>query len=400
MTVSRRFALNLKNLLLTGLVGWITALYTLWHRAKVQAGLELGQSFCNLSEKINCDNVALSKYSEIAGVSVPTLGLIFFVIVILLAMRALRQNREGGIGDLTRKLLLLTASIGVLSSFGFFFISSFKIGSYCLVCILVYFLSFLNFYFTWQVSKEVLKSPLKKDSLNAGFILLVLALIAAQFVFDPMATFAAKNGKEESEESVPSEILNQAQKQYNNESSYEIPDQQSPIFGTKDAKVSVVEFSDFKCPHCAHNHKSMPQAIESLGPQVRVIYKNFPLDPACNTGGMHAGACFAAWAARCVYKKTGPDAFKKMQDYLFENGETFTDKSVKEKAASLGMSESDLDTCIQSNETVQEIHDEVELAKSIGVDGTPAIFVNGKRLQMGANTPVLKAIIRKLLSGR
>lgn len=387
-------ALNLKNLLLTGIVGWIAALYTLWHSAKVHAGVDLGDSFCNVNEKINCDSVALSKYSNVLGIPVPVLGLIFFVIVILLAMRALKQMRSGQVGDLTRKLLVLSAGVGVACSLIFGLISATKIGAFCLVCCIVYFLCFSNLYFTLQVSKEVKKEAPRKDTLSPATIFIFAAVILAQYLFYPLADFAAKNGDVAVEEDAPTELLQQAKTQYSTESSYEIPVQKSPSVGSTDAKVTVVEFSDFQCPHCANNHKNMPPILKSFGSKVRVIYKNFPLDPACNTGGPHRNACYSAYAARCVFNKFGMDSFVEMQDYLFKGADSTTKESIAEKAVELGFSKSDFESCLQSSEVRDQIKEEIDLGRSLNIEGTPAIFVNGKLLKMGANPAILKSILR------
>lgn len=396
MSENRSLNLNLKNLLLTGLVGWIISLYTLWHRSKVLAGLDIGESFCNLSSKINCDNVALSSYSKILGISVPTYGLIFFSIVSLLAMRALGQRREkSAVGQTTVKLLTLCSAVGVITSIGLGLLSLTQIGSFCLVCAIIYALCFWLTFLVWKTKKLHGDTQFVIDSLSPTSIFVFGAVVIAQFAFQPLGDYAATAGRPQEEE-LPAEFLSQIKTDFEKETSYEIPLQDSPSFGPNDSKITIVEFSDFQCPHCASNFKNMPATLYPYKDHVRVIYKNFPLDPACNSGGSHRNACFAARASRCVFKKQGADAFKKIQSYLFENRDTFTKDSVKEKVLSLGLSQGDFDSCIDSAQVVQEIKDEIELAKSVGVEGTPAIFINGKQLKMGTQSAVLSAILKEL----
>ncbi|MEZ4813654.1 MAG: thioredoxin domain-containing protein [Bdellovibrionota bacterium] len=396
MSEQKRLNLNLKNLLLTGIVGWITSLYTLWHRTKVLAGLDIGQSFCNLSESINCDNVALSSYSKILGISVPTYGLIFFTIVSLLAFRALRQARHSGVGELTHKLLLLTAWVGILTSLGLGLISLTQIGSLCLVCVLVYALCASLFYFVWKIKQLHAFAPFFKDTLSSGYLFVVAAFIVAQFALQPLSDFAASSSVS-SEEKLPQEFLDQVMRDFSTQSSYEIPKQMSPSFGPDDAPVKIVEFSDFKCPHCAQNHKNMPPALYPFKEKIQVIYKNFPLDTACNSGGSHRNACLAARAARCVSKKMGYKSFTEMQEYLFANFESFDKESIEAEATSLGLSKSDYADCVESSEVHQEIKEEIDLGKSLGIEGTPSLFINGKFLRSGTNPAVLKEIIREEL---
>ncbi len=397
MNAARQLNLKLKNLLLTGLVGWITALYTLWHRAKVQAGVELGESFCNLNEAINCDTVALSPYSSFAGVSVPTMGLIYFTIVILLAMRALKQHRQNSVGEQTRKLILLTASVGVLTSIVLAILSLTQIGAFCLVCGIIYFLCVLNFFFSWTLYKFAAKKEESPERFSKATLFLFVAALAAQFLFEPMANFAARqSGAGDSSEIAP-EILQQVVAQMNAQNRYDIPDQSSPVFGNPQAKVTLVEFSDFECPHCANNHKHMRELLNAMGSEIRVVYKNFPLDPACNTGGSHRLACHAARVARCVFKLGGKDPFQKIQHILFEEQKSFTKESMKKSALAFGIKEPDLTSCLESSQVQEEIREEIEVAKSVGVEGTPSLFVNGKLLKMGTNAPLVRAVIKDLL---
>jgi protein-disulfide isomerase len=395
----KQLSMILKNILLTGMVGWIASLYSQWHSAKVHAGVDIGEAFCNISEKVNCDTVALSRFSMVGPVPVPILGLAYFAIVTLLAMRALKQLREGSVGELTRKLLFFAGVVGVVTSLIFALISFTKIGALCLVCLVIYFLSFSNFYFSRKLYKAS-EGRTVKEKFSALVVLLYVVAALAQYAFYPLANFAATNGQMSGgAESVPAEILKEAKEDFSEASSFVIPEQNSPSFGATDAKVTVVEFSDFQCPHCAHNHEHMPPAIESFGGKVRMIYKNFPLDTACNSAGAHKNACYEAYAARCVFKKKGLSGFKAMQDYLFKSAETFSKEGVENFVSNdLGVTEADLRSCVDSTEIRQEIKDEIDLGKSLGIEGTPSIFVNGKLFKQGANTGILKAIIKDLLS--
>ncbi len=394
---------NLKIHLLIGLAGWSTSLYTLWHRSKVLAGLDIGESFCNLSSTINCDNVALSKYSQILGISVPTYGLVFFTIVILLAMRALRQEREkGAVGELTFKLLWATSIVGVLSSVGLGLLSMLQIGSFCLVCSIVYALCLFFLFNVWKLKKIHRPTSFLKDTLpNSTFVIFAL-FVSAQFAFQPLGDFAAKSAQAPEEE-LPAEFLAQIKEQFNAQNSYELPEQKSPVFAPADAtqvKVTLVEFSDFQCPHCAQAFKNMPAALSGLKNNVRIIYKNFPLDPACNSGGSHRMACYAARAARCVHKNLGNESFKEIQSYLFENRESLGKESIAQKVEAIGLKKNDYLSCVESKEVYQEIKDEIELAKSVGIEGTPALFLNGKQLKAGTNSSVLRAIIKDLIQSQ
>ena len=397
MTESRRLANQLRYLLLVGLVGWIVSLYTLWHRAKVRAGVDLGASFCNINDSINCDAVALSKYSEVMGVSVSTLGLMFFAVVILLAFRGLKQVNQSPhhLGMLTKKFIFLMGILGTIASVVLFLVTTLKIGAFCLVCGIVYLISFSLLAVAWKINHVATK--VQSEKLNSLFVLLLIAAIAVQLNFQPLVDYAAKQASSEASQVNDSALDPQMLREFNSETSYEIPMQNSPFTGPADAPVTIVEFSDFECPHCADHFKKTPQALAGFGDKVKLVSKNFPLDPACNTGGSHRKACMAAWAARCVFKKLGLDAFTKIQSYLFSEQETFTKETIQEKTSALGLAPSDLKQCMESPEVRQEIADEVELGKSLNLQGTPTIFVNGKMAKTGTIVEALRSIIQSQL---
>jgi len=373
------------------------SLYTLWHRAKVQAGVDLGQAFCNINSKVNCDSIALSSYSSIGNISISLLGMVYFTIVTILALRCLRSVNQGQIGDLTRKLLMISSVVGILSSIALATLSLTVIGAFCLVCGMIYALCLSLFFITRKIHKES-SSLIKKERFSPVFIIISILAIGSQYFFQPLSESAARSALSfNSGEDLPPDLLRQILSEFENGNSYEISLQKSPIEGNPKAKITIVEFSDFECPHCAENHKHLPIVAKSFGENVRVIYKNFPLDTACNSAGMHHKACLAAYAARCIFQKKGFEAFKEIQDYLFKEQEFFDKKSIEEKALSLGISKNELETCLDSNLVKNEIRDEIELGKSLGVEATPSLYVNGRFLKMGANPDVLKNVLKKIL---
>jgi protein-disulfide isomerase/uncharacterized membrane protein len=397
MSKNPRLIANIKTFLLTGIVGWIVSLYTLWHRAKVKTGLDLGQAFCNINSKVNCDSIALSSYSSIGPISISLLGMIFFTIVTILALRCLRTVNQGYMGDLTQKLLTLSSVVGIVSSIALAILSLKVIGTFCLVCGMIYLLCLSLFFINRKIQKESF-SLIKKEKISPQFIFVSILAIGAQYFFQPLTESAARNALSISAgEDLAPEFLKQVISEFENGNSYEISLQNSPTEGNPSAKVTIVEFSDFECPHCAENHKNLPAVAKSFGDQVRIVYKNFPLDTACNTAGMHHNACLAAYASRCVYQKKGFEAFKEIQNYLFKNQKFFDKKSIQEKALSLGLVSNDFEACLDSNSIKNEIKNEIELGKSLGVEATPSLYVNGRFLKMGANPDVLRSVIKEIL---
>ena len=96
-----------------------------------------------------------------------------------------------------------------------------------------------------------------------------------------------------------------------------------PSEGPADAKVTIVEYSDFQCPYCARAHSTVDQVMKEYKGKVRLVYKNFPL-------GFHKFAEPAAIAAECTFEQD-PAAFWKLYDYYFEHQQQLSPENIKDK---------------------------------------------------------------------
>ncbi len=155
-----------------------------------------------------------------------------------------------------------------------------------------------------------------------------------------------------------------------------------PLKGNPDAKVTIVEFSDFQCPYCARGATTVEEVVEKYGDDVKVVFKHFPLD-------FHNWARPAAIAAHCAGQQKG-DAFWSLHDKYFVDQKQITLENVIEKSKGyLAESGIDLDswaTCAGDKESDAYkaadavVTADMELGKRHGVSGTPGFFVNGRFL--------------------
>ncbi len=154
----------------------------------------------------------------------------------------------------------------------------------------------------------------------------------------------------------------------------------SPSRGPADAPVTVVEFSDFQCPHCRELYQTL-KAIEPRYPRARFIFKDLPLVK------IHPWAMTASLAARCVYQQN-PDAFWKVHDAIFDNQELISADNAWDKlqefALQAGISADVFRSCMAAPETKQPIDASMEEARALKVTSTPTVFVNGHPLMGGA----------------
>jgi len=161
----------------------------------------------------------------------------------------------------------------------------------------------------------------------------------------------------------------------------EVPIDSSRDFvrGPEDARVSIVEFTDFECPFCTVAHASLKEILERYPSDVRLVYKNFPLDMACNADmaqQLHPYACRAAVMARCAGAED-PELFWRFHDAIFE-GDGFNDEWLDAKAAELGLTGETFASCVIGREAFDEVRADIELARALGVNATPTVYVNGR----------------------
>ncbi|MFO0704662.1 MAG: DsbA family protein [Candidatus Andersenbacteria bacterium] len=167
-------------------------------------------------------------------------------------------------------------------------------------------------------------------------------------------------------------------------------DSHVPFVGNTDAKVTVVEFSDFQCPFCNQFSQTTKKIRKSYTPdQVKFVYMHFPLS------NIHPNAEPAATAAQCVMDLAGSAAFFEYHDQLFVHQAELGDELYYKLADQTeGLDQAQFDECYKNKQSLSEVQADFDLGLQVGVDGTPATFVNGNRVEGGAvSFDKIKAII-------
>jgi protein-disulfide isomerase len=153
----------------------------------------------------------------------------------------------------------------------------------------------------------------------------------------------------------------------------------NPSKGPADAKVTLVEFSDFECPHCRELYEAL-KAVETRYPQVRIVYKDFPLTT------IHPWAQTAALGGRCAYDQS-PEAFWKVHNAIFDNQDLLSNENVWDKlvdfATQAGLNADTFKACLSSpgaEKAVDANHDD---GVALEVGSTPTVYVNGRPMVGG-----------------
>ena len=160
-----------------------------------------------------------------------------------------------------------------------------------------------------------------------------------------------------------------------------------PIRGNPNAKVTVINYDDLECPYCARMHRSLfPDTLERYKDKVRFIYKDDPLTE------LHPWAMRAAIDANCLGAQSTP-VYWAYVDYLHSHGQEINgedrdvnksnaalDRIARQEATLAKLDEAKLDACLARQDDSQ-VKASAHEADTLGVSGTPAIFVEGERIE-------------------
>lgn len=163
------------------------------------------------------------------------------------------------------------------------------------------------------------------------------------------------------------------------------------IRGNKDAKITIVEYSDFQCPYCSRAYYTVNELLKKYAGKVRLIYKHLPLD-------MHSQAMSAAQYFEAITKQD-PEKAWKFHDIIFENPDVLKngEQGLQKTAASLGLDQQQLKKALKNKDIKAQIEKDVKEAKKFGFNGTPSFLINGVALRGAHPQESFSKIIDKLL---
>jgi protein-disulfide isomerase len=144
----------------------------------------------------------------------------------------------------------------------------------------------------------------------------------------------------------------------------------APSFGPENAKVTIVEFSDFQCPFCTRAAGVVHQIREKYGDRVRFVFRQYPLP-------MHGDAHLAAQAALAAHEQ---GKFWEYHDLLFANQRALTRPSLEEYAKQVNLDIPRLKRALDDHSLKAAVDADVKLGEEVNVSGTPTVFINGKRV--------------------
>jgi protein-disulfide isomerase/uncharacterized membrane protein len=381
------------NLLLVTLVLDICAfVYLTVHHYAVKTGIA-GDSICSISSKLNCDAAALSSYSEIFNIPVAVLGTVFHVILFFFILFYKLGWAESSpfLRNTIRFQLALAAFVSVVMGA----ISILIIHVTCPFCALTYLLSLINLGLGWNLVQASSKDRFDVQRYFTDYKSHLYALISVPVISWLAAGMIANNYQlDELKRYVPEKVaIWKAAPENHFDLTLGISNK------VQNPKYTLVEYADFKCPHCRDASKTLNLFVNSH-PDVLFVYKPFPLDGTCNPAVTQKGdgsRCAFAALAVCSDKLGGKGL--EVTHWLFENQEKFyqiTDGKtlLPQIQETFGLDPKALGDCADSAETYGLLTKSAQEGDHAGVEGTPTIYVNGKKLPWGHVPAVLSQVIQ------
>ena len=395
------------SLLLLCFAALSTLLYLTHHYFDLKMGTTSDNSLCHINELFNCNVISASSYAELF--SVPTALWGFVSYLLLFGLLIVAYLKLSPVSEFLYRMAFWLSGFHLLFSFAMAGISFFLLRHLCPFCILIYVLSFLIFVLgiLWNGESSLQKLMqdlaflLEKRKRLGFFLLLLLSVPAMAFIGSDMIF---KNKMKARGFHLQSS-LQESLLEWQASSVFEF----DPHFGLikkgegKDkSKVAftIVEFVDPLCPHCKAAHPAL-NSFASSRSDVQLLLKFFPLDGACNKNisFRRSNSCLLTQSVYCAEKlhKKG----WKLHHWIFENQKKLSRDFDKEKmllqiSQELHLSHKNLAQCIEDKGYQDWIQKQIKEGERAGVQGTPTIYINGKKLPYGQNLYILKALYEQI----
>jgi protein-disulfide isomerase/uncharacterized membrane protein len=391
--------------------GWL-----LFHHVEVNGGFHVGPSICDLGGTFNCSEVARSSWSEVWGVPVASWGIWYYLSMVLAILlgRSRAVRGEEFVGALASVLWLGTL-LALVSSLSLAALSIFSVGKVCLFCTLLYVINIIAAILAWKnpqrVGSQVNVATAVLRWLSLGglrsALLVVLSVLVLGGVLAAPSILVARVFLPQQQARQSEQTLLPLYTQWQNAPLIEglaelAPESRDSDYtkGSPNAELVLVEFSDFECPYCRRAAATIDGMLKQLGKEVRVVFKNFPIDYRCNDaipeGRGHDFACRAAMMARCAGEQS-PEKFWEMHDALFDLA-AWSEDEMGILAGSLQLDEQRFAQCLSDPQVLEKIKKDVAIARTAGVRGTPSFFLNGKMValqDLATLEPFLKFVLKR-----
>ena len=162
---------------------------------------------------------------------------------------------------------------------------------------------------------------------------------------------------------------------------------QDHVRGSKDAPIKLVEFSDFQCPYCGKVHPTLQQLVDDYSGKVTWVYKHFPVISPDSRKVSEASECAAEQGK-----------FWEYTDGLYANQSLINQDYLSQLASEIGLNQDKFDKCLSSGKYASKVAEHEQEARSVGVTGTPGIYVNDVLIKGAVPIEQFRQVIDSMLN--
>lgn len=389
-------------------------------------------SFCDISAYVSCNAVNASEWSTFLGIPIASYGVFFYLALFGVALCA--GARRALTVPVMGAVVLVSAGASVLVSIALLVLSVFVIKALCILCLGLYAVNVgLLAAAWWCVARGQFTARLRS---GVQALLRFVGLAVA-----PAAVLAGRSGSANTvvsqarfglfslvavgvfswllESLLLNHFLVRASEQAVTAPDYTLAWRVGEVksipvnldggalgdYGSGDvnAPIQIVEFADFECQGCRRMYGQLKEVLAQYQGRYHLVFKNYPLDNACNENinrSFHRFSCVAAQLSRCAGEQ---GKFWEALDWLFTIADLEQSGSVSEvqeqlvgaASAQLGLDAGALRECIGSERQLPKIKDDVRVAQQLGLNQTPTFWVNGKVVRP-LSIEVLKGIFASI----
>jgi protein-disulfide isomerase/uncharacterized membrane protein len=298
-------------------------------------------SFCRIGETMDCGVVALSRLSVILGVPLPIWGVAGFL---ALGIAAHRRS----------KLLLPLSAIAALVSIGLLIESLTHVGTMCLLCEIVHAIAIAIFGVAVIRRRDFdAPGPVGRQAIDVLVTPAAIVLLAMAFAPRYWQPLTWQQG-------VPY--------------AHGVTEDGDPWVGAEDPKVTVEEYVDYSCPHCAVGSNRMRMRLARESDELRIVRKH---KPRTHCTAKVPSTCTALRAALCAGDQ---DKFWEMDSWLFVHVPGAAEFDPMEGASAIGLDVAAFTACFEATETFERAAEIRKASAKARVRETPAYVIDGKRI--------------------
>jgi uncharacterized membrane protein/protein-disulfide isomerase len=350
-------------------------------------------SFCDVNTTVSCTEAYLSRFGSVLGVPVALIGALFFGLLLVLMAAA---PRGGPARENVPAYVFALSTLGLAVSLYLGYVSLFVLRAVCLLCVATH-AAVIGLFVTSGIATSFPMTTLPRRAARdlrtllaspRGLAISLVFVVASAAAVGSFPREPGADGASGQAASATEDRRSEFERWYEAQPRVQVP------VPNEGAAVLIVKFNDYQCPPCRQTYMEYGPILNRYGVThpgaVKLVTKDFPLDPECNAStpnGQHLAACEAAVAVRLARRHDRADTLER---HLFTNQEMLSPAWVREAAREVGGVQ---DFGSEYARTLEAVKADISLGNLLGVAATPTFFINGVKVQGGLQPQFFDAAI-------